>query len=146
MTVLIKSELYSVFIGVTIIAFTMGLILEVFQEGETAKLKVFSSFVESKMYLLIQEAELAGVPVEIQSGDVGFTIEVLADDDGFLINAITECKFVTNDEVPHPTCVNFIILLFVKFIIPIIEFVNFYVSSCWSGWDVNYGHTSIYDL
>ena len=103
--VLIKSELYSVFIGVAIIAFTMGLILEVFDEGETAKLKVFSSFVESKMDLLIQEAQLAGVPVEIQSGDVGFTIEVLTDDEGFFINAITECKFVTNDEVPHKTCI-----------------------------------------
>jgi len=103
--VLIKSELYSVFIGVAIIAFTMGLIFEVFDEGETAKLKVFSSFVESKMDLLIQEAELAGVPVEIQSGDVGFTIEVLTDDEGFFINAITECKFETTDEVPHKTCV-----------------------------------------
>jgi len=102
---LIKSELFSVFIGVAVIAFTMGLIFEVFYEGEAAKLKVFSSIIKSKLNLLIQEAELAGVPVTLLSADVGFTVEPMKHDKGFLVNVITECKFVTNDEVPHPTCV-----------------------------------------
>jgi len=103
--VLRKSELYSVFIGVAVIAFTLGLILEVFHEGEEAKLKVFSSFVKSKISLPIQEAELAQLTGSIDTGYVDFTFEALTKDDGFLVNAITECKFQTDDEIPFPTCV-----------------------------------------
>jgi len=107
-----NKQIVSALIGIAIIGALAGLVLENMIEGDAAKFRQFAQKIKDNTLIMFETAQMATVQNMISHATVAFELSTAISDpdsipnngDEYILNQVSECVFVSPDDIPFPTC------------------------------------------